>query len=162
VWDSARLLALVNFALADGYIAGFEAKYHFRFWRPYTAIRRGEDDGNRLTTGDPTWLPLFSDETYFIPPVPDYPSTHTVLGAAAAEVLTRLVGSHVAFDLTSTSLPGVTRHYEGFRQAALENGISRVYGGIHFLHAVHDGYAQGQGIGRSISRLLPAVRPKSK
>jgi membrane-associated phospholipid phosphatase len=162
VWDSARLLALVNFALADGYIAGFEAKYHFRFWRPYTAIRRGEDDGNRLTTGDPTWLPLFSDETYFIPPVPDYPSTHTVLGAAAAEVLTRLVGSHVAFDLTSTSLPGVTRHYESFRQAALENGISRVYGGIHFLHAVHDGYAQGQGIGRSISRLLPAVRPKSK
>ncbi len=158
VWDSARVLALVNFALADGYIAGFEAKYHFRFWRPYTAIRQGEGDDNPGTDGDPTWLPLFSDATYFIPPVPDYPSTHTVLGAAAAEVLTRLLGRHVSFSMTSTSLPGVTRQYNSFKEAALENGISRVYGGIHFLHAVNDGYDQGQGIGRSISRLLPPAK----
>lgn len=157
-WQSARVLALVNFALADGYIAGFEAKYHFRFWRPYTAIRRGDADGNRLTSGDPTWQPLFSDATYFIPPVPDYPSTHTVLGAAAAEVLTRLLGDHVHFHATSTSLPDVTRRYKSFREAAIENGLSRVYGGIHFLHAVKDGYKQGQGIGRSVSRLLPRVK----
>jgi membrane-associated phospholipid phosphatase len=156
-WQSARLLALVNFALADGYIAGFEAKYHFRFWRPYTAIRRGDEDGNRLTDGDPTWVPLFFDATYFIPPVPDYPSTHTVLGAAAAEVLARLLGDHLRFDMTSTTLPGVTRRFKSFTEAAVENGLSRVYGGIHFLHAVKDGYAQGQGIGRSISRLLPPV-----
>jgi hypothetical protein len=60
-----------------------------------------------------------------------------------------------AFDMTSTSLPGVTRHFESFTQAAVENGLSRVYGGIHFLHAVHDGYRQGKGIGRAVSRLLP-------
>jgi membrane-associated phospholipid phosphatase len=160
VWQSARVLALVNMALADGYIAGFDAKYHFRFWRPYTAIRRGDEDGNRFTEGDPAWLPLFSDEAYFIPPVPDYPSTHTVLGAAAAEVLTRLLGDHVRFTTTSTTLPDHRRRYESFEEAALENGLSRVYGGIHFLHAVQDGYKQGKGIGKSISRLLPAVRQK--
>jgi membrane-associated phospholipid phosphatase len=156
-WQSARVLALVNFALADGYIAGFAEKYRFRFWRPYTAIRRGGEDGNRFTDSDPAWLPLFSDATFFIPPVPDYPSTHTVLGAAAAEVLSRLVGSRVPFSTTSTTQPGVTRHFKSFKAAAIENGLSRVYGGIHFLHAVEDGYDQGKGIGRAVSRLLPAV-----
>jgi membrane-associated phospholipid phosphatase len=159
-WESARVLALVNFAIADGYIAGFAEKYRFRFWRPYTAIRRGGEDGNRFTDADPDWQPLFFDATYFIPPVPDYPSTHTVLGAAAAEVLSRLVGLRVPFTTTSTSLPGVTRQFDSFKEAAIENGLSRVYGGIHFLHAVKDGYRQGQGIGRAVSRLLPAVKDK--
>jgi len=154
-WKSARVLALVNFALADGYIAGFDQKYHHRFWRPYTAIRRGDTDGNPLTRVDPNWLPLFSTETFFIPPVPDYPSTHTVLGAAAAEVLIRNFGDHVTFDVTSGTLPGVTRRYHSFTQAAVENGLSRVYGGIHFLHAVNDGFRQGKGIGRDTARLLP-------
>jgi membrane-associated phospholipid phosphatase len=90
-------------------------------------------------------------------PVPDYPSTHTVLGAAAAEVLSSLVGDHVRFKTTGTSLPGVTRTFASFREAAVENGLSRVYGGIHFVHAVRDGYRQGQGIGRSIRRQQPAV-----
>jgi hypothetical protein len=160
VWESARAFALVNFAMADGYIAGFDAKYHYRFWRPYTAIRRGGEDGNPLTIADTAWLPLFSDGTHFIPPVPDYPSTHTVLGAAAAEVLTHLVGDHVPFTLTSTSLPGVTRRFNSFSEAAIENGLSRVYGGIHFLHAVQDGYRQGRSIGGSISRLLPRTHTK--
>lgn len=155
VWRSARILALVNFALADGYIAGFEAKYHYRFWRPYTAIRSAGRDGNPLTRPDADWLPLLSTPPFFIPPVPDYPSTHTVLGAAAAEVLIRNFGDHVRFSATSTTLPGVTRRFRGFTEAAVENGLSRVYGGIHFGHAVADGYRQGKGIGRSVSRLLP-------
>jgi hypothetical protein len=156
-WQAARVLALVNFALADGYIAGFDAKYSFRFWRPYTAIRKADQDGNAHTHADASWQPLFSSKAFFIPPVPDYPSTHTVLGAAAAEVLIREFGDHVSFDLTSTTLPGVTRHYHSFTEAATENGLSRVYGGIHFLNAVKDGYAQGKGIGRSASRLLARV-----
>jgi membrane-associated phospholipid phosphatase len=154
VWKSARVMALVNFALADGYIAGFAGKYNFRFWRPYTAIRRGADDGNPATKADATWLPLLTP-TFFIPPVPDYPSTHSVLGAAAAEVLAEIFGDHTSFTATSTSLPGVTREFHSFSEAAQENGMSRVYGGIHFLHAVHDGLRQGQHIGRSVSQLLP-------
>ncbi len=158
VWQTARVMALVNFALADGYIAGFAAKYHFRFWRPYTAIRRAADDGNPFTEADETWQPLFSTDTFFIPPVPDYPSTHTVLGAAAAEVLIRNFGDHVRFSATSATLPDVTRRFGSFTEAAVENGLSRVYGGIHFVRAVKDGYWQGKGIGRAVSRLLPPVQ----
>jgi len=157
VWRAARILALVNFALADGYIAGFDAKYHFRFWRPYTAIRKAAEDGNPFTIADNAWQPLLSTPPFFIPPVPDYPSTHTVLGAAAAEVLISNFGDHEHFSTTSTTLKGVKRQFNSFTEAAVENGLSRVYGGIHFLHAVNDGFKQGKGIGGSVSQLLPPV-----
>ena len=152
-WQSARILALVNFALADGYIAGFDAKYRFNFWRPITAIRMAALDGNALTDPDPRWNSFCVN-----PPVPDHPSTHTVLGAAAAEVLIQNFGDRVRFSTTSASLPNVTRHYRGFTEAAIENGMSRVYCGIHFLKAVRDGYDLGSTIGREVSRKLPALR----
>jgi membrane-associated phospholipid phosphatase len=151
-WEAARVLALVNFAMADGFIAGFDAKYHFRFWRPVTAIRGVVDDGNPKTETDPTWEPFL-----VTPPVPDYPSTHTVLGAAAAQVLTEVFGNKVRYRTTSTTLPGVTRHFTGFSGAAIENGASRVFAGIHFVNAVIDGYQQGQSIGRAVARMLPPV-----
>jgi hypothetical protein len=152
LWESARILALVNFAMADGFIAGFEAKYDFRFWRPVTAIREAASDGNRFTEPDEHW------SSYLItPPVPDYPSTHTVLGAAAAQVLIHFFGDRIRYSTTSVTEPGVVRHFRGFSEAAIENGASRVYAGIHFLQAVADGYRQGAGIGRKTARLLPAV-----
>ena len=117
-WQSARILALVNFALADGYIAGFAAKYRFNFWRPITAIHMAALDGNALTNPDPSWNSFCVN-----PPVPDHPSTHTVLGAAAAEVLIQNFGNRVPFSTTSASLPNVTRHYRGFTEAAVENGM---------------------------------------
>ena len=156
VWRSARIMALVNFAIADGYIAGFDAKYHYRFWRPVTAIRKAATDGNPDTHADVSWRPL-SAAAFFTPPVPDYPSTHTVLGAAVAEVLIRNFGDHTQFSVISTTLPGAIRQFKRFSDAAKENGMSRVYGGIHFQHAVREGYAQGQGIGRVVSRQLPAL-----
>ena len=156
VWRSARIFALVNFALADGYIAGFEAKYRFRFWRPYTAIRKADSDGNDQTRADPSWMPL-SAPAFFTPPVPDYPSTHTVLGAAAGEVLIQHFGDDVSFDVISTTLPGVTRQFDSITAAAWENGMSRVYGGIHFGHAVRDGFRLGKGIGREVTRMLPRL-----
>jgi hypothetical protein len=156
VWRSARVLALVNFALADGYIAGFESKYSFRFWRPETAIRKADTDGNDATRADLNWQPLHAP-AFFTPPVPDYPSTHTVLGAAAAEVLIRNFGNRVSFDVVSTTLPGVTRRFNSFTAAAWENGMSRIYGGIHFRRAVNDGFRQGQGIGADVSRMLPRL-----
>ncbi len=152
-WQSARILALVNFALADGYIAGFDAKYRFNFWRPITAIRMAALDGNELTDPDPGWNSFCEN-----PPIPDHPSTHTVLGAAAAEVLIRHFGDRVRFAATSASLPNVTRHYRGFTAPAIENGLSRVYCGIHFLKAVRDGYDLGRAIGRDVSHKLSAIR----
>jgi hypothetical protein len=142
-WSSARVFALVNFAMADGFIAGFEAKYRFRFWRPVTAI--GETDRS--------WQPFLTT-----PPVPDYPSTHTVLGWAAAQVLIELLGDKAEYRATSLTLPGVTRNFKGFSAAAEENGLSRVYAGIHFQHAVKDGREQGRSIGRAVSVALAPVR----
>jgi hypothetical protein len=151
-WEAARAFALVNFAMADGFIAGFEAKYRFRFWRPVTAIHEATTDGNRLTQADATWQPFLTT-----PPVPDYPSTHTVLGAAAAEVLIELFGDDVRFSATSLTLPGVTRHYKGFSMAARENGLSRIYAGIHFRHAVRDGHRQGRSVGRAVAEALEPI-----
>jgi len=139
-WAAARAFALVNFAVADGYIAGFDAKYRFNFWRPVTAIR---------ATSDPSWEPLMTT-----PPVPDYPSTHTVAGWAAAEVLIQLLGDKAEFTTTSLTLPGVTRHYSRISTAAEENGLSRIYAGIHFQHAVKDGKQQGRSIGRTAANAL--------
>jgi hypothetical protein len=153
LWESARVLALANFAMADGYIAGFEAKYHFRFWRPITAIRQASLDRNAFTTPDPGWTSFL-----ITPPVPDYPSTHTVVGAAAARVLIHFFGDRIRYTTTSVTEPGVTRRFQGFSEAAVENGWSRVYAGIHFVRAVADGYSQGTSIGRKTARLLPAIR----
>jgi hypothetical protein len=134
-WESARLMALVNFAMADGFIGGFEAKYHYKYWRPATAIR---------ANGDAEWLP-----DLWTPPVPDYPSTHTVLGAAAAAVLARYFGTDfVSFSMTSGApYAGITRKFWSFSEAARENGASRILAGIHFATAVQAGYEQGDRIG---------------
>src|SRR6185436_7741855 len=138
-WQSARLFALLNLAMADGYIGGFEAKYHYNYWRPATAIR--ESGGS---SGDAAWLPDLDT-----PPVPDYPSTHTVLGAAAAAVLARFFGTDmVSFSMTSGApYAGITRKFWSFSEAAQENGASRVLAGIHFPTAVRAGYVQGDLIG---------------
>lgn len=144
-WESARVLALVSMALADGFINGFDAKYHFDYWRPITAIRAGDRDGNRRTEGDPSWTPYCDT-----PPVADYPSTHSVLGAAAAAVLARQFGDRTAFSIDSLSLPGVTRRFESFSQAAQENADSRVYCGIHWRTSTRAGLAQGRRIGEFV------------
>ena len=152
-WAAARVLALVNFAMADGFIAGFEAKYRFRFWRPVTAIHAATTDGNARTQADQTWQPLL-----VTPPVPDYPSTHTVLGWAAAQVLIELLGDQVRFGADSLTLPGVIRQFDRFSTAAEENGLSRLYAGIHFPHAVKDGRRQGRSIGRAVAGALEPTR----
>ena len=163
-WRAARVLALMNFAMADAGIACFDAKYHFRFWRPYTAIRRAGEDDNDATDADPEWLPLLWTEpgeplTFLIPPIPDYPSAAAMTSAAAAEVLTTHLGASVPFAVTSGTLPGATRRFRSFSQAAREAGLSRVFGGIHFVHAVEDGWAAGKLVGRDVARTLPR-RPR--
>lgn len=162
-WRAARVLALMNFATADAGIACFDAKYHFRFWRPYTAIRRASEDDNDETEADPEWLPLLwtppgKPLTFLIPPIPDYPSAAAMTSAAAAEVLTEHLGASVSFAVTSDTLPGATRRFKSFSHAAREAGMSRVFGGIHFVHAVEDGWAAGQRVGGDVARALPKRR----
>ena len=142
-WQTARLFALVNIAMADGFIGGFEAKYHYNFWRPSTAIEEGDADGNNQTPGQYTWAP-----SLITPPVPDYPLTHSVLGAAAAKALARFFGTDfVSFEMTSGQpYPGITRKFFSFSQAAAENAASRVLAGIHFPNAIRAGVWQGERI----------------
>jgi hypothetical protein len=145
--QSARLFALVNMVMADGYIAGWDAKFFYDFWRPVTAIHAAETDGNTGTSPDPQWQPLLDT-----PPVQDYPSTHSVLGDAAAEVLANVIrDDDVSFEMTSstTSQPNQEpRSWGSFTQAADENANSRVMAGIHFRFAARAGQRLGRKIGR--------------
>lgn len=150
--QSARLFALVNIAMADSYIAGWDSKQYYDFWRPITAIRAGETDGNPDTAADPNWEPLM-----ITPPIQDYPSTHSVLGDAAAEILGSILGHRTAFATTSGSSaqPNIgVRAFRSFTQAANENADSRVMAGIHFRFAAEAGQQMGREIGRHVYRNL--------
>jgi PAP2 superfamily len=155
-WENARLLALVNAVIADGYIAGADTRYFYNFWRPVTAIRAGDTDGNDATAADVAWESFLNT-----PPLPDYPSTHSVAGGAASAVLGRFFGSDkVAFTMTNgTPFSGITRSFSSFSQAAQENADSRVYAGIHFRSACQDKIKLGQQIGRrAFAQYLLAYR----
>jgi PAP2 superfamily len=140
--ESAHTLGVLSIALADAAIACWDAKYTFDFWRPVTAIRQAALDGNDATTADATWQPLITT-----PPFPEYTSGHSTFSATAATVLTNLIGDNVSFSTSSIGLPGVTRNFTNFQQAAQEAGISRIYGGIHFLSANTSGLECGEQIG---------------
>jgi len=144
-WDNARLLALVNAVVADGYIAGADTRYLYNFWRPVTAIRAGNPEGDKRTVADAKWESFLNT-----PPLPDYPSTHSVAGGAASALLARFFGSdQIAFTMTSgPPFAGITRSFSSFSQAAQENADSRVYAGIHFRSACQDGIKLGAQIGR--------------
>mgnify|MGYP002777674594 CR=1 FL=1 len=143
--STARLFALVNMAMADSYTAGWDAKFHYNFWRPFTAIRGGATDGNAATAADADWEPLMPT-----PPVHDYPSTHSTLGGSAATVLALMLGDKTTFTMTSpTADPASTaRTFCSFSQAAIENAESRVVAGIHFRFSCEAGLKLGNDIGK--------------
>jgi hypothetical protein len=141
--DNARLFALLNLAMADAAICAWDAKYTFDFWRPVTAIRNGDLDGNPATEADPAWSSFI-----VTPPFPDYVSGHSTFSGAASAVLAMFYGTdHIAFTTGSDFLPGVTRSFVSFSSAAEEAAASRLYGGIHFRSANEDGLHAGQDIG---------------
>ena len=154
--DSARLLAVMNMAMADAYIAGFKIRYVYDLWRPVTAIREGDVDGNDATAGDPTW-----DSHQNTPAVSDYPSTQSTFSGAAAVALAAVLGTdQVSFSVTSGKpFDGITRSFTSFSGAARESADSRVYAGIHFRSACEDGLVLGRKIGQRTATLyLQPVR----
>jgi hypothetical protein len=154
--NTARTFALLNMALADAGIASWNVKYIDNTWRPVTAIRAGDAGLNPLVTGDPTWTPLWAT-----PPFPSYVSGHSTFSASAAAVLDSIYGTNVAFtDPGDPSLNLTPRHYANFDQAAQEAGISRIYGGIHYMFDNTAGLALGTQVGNYvISHELAALRP---
>ena len=152
----ARLYAALNAAMSDAIATTLESKFYYNFWRPLTAIRAADTDGNPLTVKDPYWEPAF-----ITPPVPDYPSGHAAAGAAAAEVLDALVGANLPFQHTSTTAPGagpdttLTRSYDSVLDAARENAFSRMLVGIHFRRACTVGLQQGRDVARYVLERAP-------
>jgi len=152
--ENARLFALVNIALADAAIVSWDCKYAFNFWRPITAIQQADIDGNPRTTADRSWTPLLDT-----PPFPEYTSGHSTFSGAAAVVLSSFFGNdQISFSAGSDDLPGVFRSYESFSQAAQESGVSRIYGGIHFMSANVQGLSAGASVGDYV--LLHFLVPK--
>jgi PAP2 superfamily len=152
LWQRARTFALLNAAMADAYIAGWDSKMHHDFWRPVTAIRAADTDGNPNTTADAGFTPLMVS-----PPVQDHPSTHSALGAAAATVLAHAFGrDQLKFTVSSTSALAAnpTREFKSFSEAARENADSRVKAGIHFRFATEEGLKLGRNIGRHTVQTL--------
>ena len=164
VVDLARLLALVNTAMADTGIAVWDSKYYWDLWRPITGIRQANTDGNPATVRDVAFTPLGAPASNltgpnFTPPFPAYPSGHAGFGGAIFETLRRFFGTDsIAFTFVSDEFNGITQDHNGnvrpymprsfsnLSQPEEENGQSRIYLGIHWSFDKTEGIAQGRKV----------------
>ncbi len=165
--ELARVLALVNVAMADAGIAAWESKYYYKLWRPVTGIRAADLDGNPDTVADLTYAPLGAPASNltgpnFTPPFPAYPSGHATFGGALFQVLRRIYGDDVPFTFVSDEFNGTTldnagavrplvpRSFDTLSEAEEENGQSRIYLGIHWSFDKTEGIAQGHDVGNFV------------
>jgi PAP2 superfamily len=143
--DNARFFALLTTASSDALIACWDSKFFYNFWRPVTAIRAGDTDGNPLTVPDPNWIGVVVTPNH-----PEYPAAHGCFSGASCETLTSFFGTD-NFNFTMDSLvPGLlqpVRHYTSFSQALQDILDARVYGGMHFRNSTQ----QGAIIGKQVS-----------
>jgi hypothetical protein len=143
---NARAFALLNMAIMDGLIAVMDTKYQYNYWRPETAIPRGEEDGNPQTEANPLFTPFI-----VTPCFPSYPSAHATASYAARVVAERLFGSDDhSIALSSAAVPDVTLHYGSFEEITDDIDDARVYGGIHFRFDQRAGADQGRRVGNFI------------
>jgi hypothetical protein len=151
VLDSARFMALASAAVADSFISVFDAKYHYDFWRPITAIRNGDIDDNAATELDPTWQPI--DNT---PMHPEYPCAHCISSATFAMVIESVLGSPDIPEVTMTSptAPGATHRWTNVWAYADEVAMARIYAGFHYRFSTRVGQDMGRKIGRHVMQNL--------
>jgi hypothetical protein len=141
--QNAHALALLNMAMHDAAVATFDSKYEYNFWRPETAIRMGQTDGNGATDADPSFTPFITSPCF-----PSYPSAHAALSNAACEVLERLYSSRRrSLVLSSPAAPDITLRYNKLREITEDIDDARVYGGIHFRFDQEAGADLGRRIG---------------
>ena len=139
--DAARLGAMSFVALADSATACMNAKYHYFFWRPLTAIRNADSDGNPGTVADPDWMPL--DVT---PQHPEYPANHGCVTQALMDTLTAFFDTdEVPYSVTST-VTGTTHSFDSFEDVVKEVDEARIFGGMHFHHSVKEGNRLGRRV----------------
>ena len=144
ILDNARLFALFSMATADASIAIFDAKYAYNFWRPVTAIRNADMDGNNATERDPNWEPMITTPMH-----PEYPCAHCISQGSAASVLEAFFGDAVpTFTMTSTTAPGVTRKFSRLSDYVTEVVNARVYDGVHYRTSGEVGAEMGRKNGQ--------------
>ncbi|HWM69620.1 MAG TPA: vanadium-dependent haloperoxidase [Steroidobacteraceae bacterium] len=145
---NARLFAAVMGALNDTEIAVFEAKYHYQFWRPITAIRNGDRDDNPATERDADWTPLI-----VTPIQPEYPCAHCMISSALVTVIRADIGKEPLPVLSNTSntAPGVTRHWTSTEDLVKEVSIGRIYGGMHYRNSTEVGVKMGEQVGKVVA-----------
>lgn len=147
---AAQVFARLNLTFADAVIAFYDAKYHYRIWRPITAVRLAGTDGNPATTADPAWNSLAAT-----PADPAYPGAHSVISQAGALILRHEPASHRMLSVTSEALPGTVRRFRTFQQAADEAGESRIFAGVHSRLDHVSGKRLGSDVARAV---VPDVR----
>jgi hypothetical protein len=147
VLESARFMTLYSIALTDASIAVFDAKYHYEFWRPVTAIRNGDLDDNPATEREPTWQPI--DTT---PMHPEYPCAHCIQSGAAAAVIEAVLGSEEIPEvtMTSTTAPGVTHRWTNTAAFTEEVASARIWAGFHYRFSTRVGTDMGRKIGNYV------------
>ncbi|GJM45079.1 MAG: haloperoxidase [Gemmatimonadota bacterium] len=166
LWRATRLFAMLNLSVYDAYVSVFDNKFFYNHWRPYTAIRWAENDGNPATEADPSWDNLHRHTYAF----PSYPSAHGCASAAAMTALADTFGEATAFTMRTDrvdragplsdkiEMDPATRSFESFQAAALECAMSRVYLGIHFRYDSVEGNALGSRIGRhAVEKVLVPI-----
>jgi len=144
VTRNARLLALTAEAIDDALIAVFDGKYFYHFWRPVTAIRNGDIDGNDATERDAGWLPFIDTPMH-----PEYPCAHCIVSGAVGAVLVAEIASGPMPTLSTTSptAPGVVRSWASIDDFLLEVANARIYDGVHYRNSTEVGTAMGKKIG---------------
>jgi len=156
VVDSARFMALVAVGLNDAIIAVLDAKYHYNFWRPITAIRNGDIDGNPATDRDATWRPIADTPMH-----PEYPCSHCVQAGAVAGVVKAVLGTEdiPEIAMTSPTAPGVTRRWTNMTVFTEEVANARIWAGFHYRFSTRVGTDTGHQIGEYVvkSVMQPAA-----
>jgi hypothetical protein len=145
--DTARLLAVTNTAMADAWIGCWDAKYHYSFWRPVTAIRQGDTDDRSDTTADPAWTPFRTTPNH-----PEYPGAHACVSTAAGYALKRFFRADKAFFPMDGVVAGVTYHqtFTRYTDAGASARDARIYGGMHYSFSNE----AGERIGRQVVRWM--------
>ena len=151
VTQNARLLSACAQAGVDALDAVFDAKLHYHFWRPFTAIRNGDQDGNDATERDAGWLPFIATPMH-----PEYPCAHCTIAAAYGAVLQAEIGDAATPRLSTTSptLPGITRSWNSIAEFTQEVANARIYDGVHYRYSTEVGAALGKKVGEWVAAKL--------
>jgi hypothetical protein len=156
VLESARLLALIAVARSDAFIAVFDAKYHYEFWRPITAIRNGDIDDNPATEPDATWLPLADTPMH-----PEYPCAHCIMASTIVSVVESVFGAagFPELSLTSPTAPGITHRWTDLKRLVDEVSEARIWAGFHYRFSTRIGTEMGRKIGEYTVKTV--MQPKA-